>query len=121
MLRKQKDLKRKRIRVARGVRRRVRGMPEKPRLSVFRSNRHFYCQAIDDESGKTMASVSSMESAYRGEKAPKSEKAKALGEAMAKRLKEAGIERAVFDRGWYKYHGTIKRFADAVREGGIRF
>jgi large subunit ribosomal protein L18 len=122
MQRKQKDLKTKRLRVARGVRRRLHGLPEKPRLSVFRSNRYFYCQAIDDENGRTLASISSLESAYRsGEGAPKSEQVKALGQEMAKRLKEAGVERAVFDRGWYKYHGCVKHFADAVRAGGVRF
>ncbi len=122
MQRKQKDLKRKRLRVSRGVRRRVPGEPSKPRLSVFRSNRQFYCQAIDDEEGKTVASVSSLIPEYRKDaKGSKKEKAEFLGREMAKRLKDLGIERAVLDRGWYKYHGCVKSFADAVREGGIRF
>jgi large subunit ribosomal protein L18 len=122
MDRKQKDLKNKRLRVARGVRRRLHGMPERPRLSVLRSNRQLYCQAIDDEHGKTLASVSSLEEANKGSLTGcKTEKAKALGQQMAERLKALGVEKAVLDRGWYKYHGVVKTFADAVREGGIKF
>lgn len=122
MQRKQKKLLAKRERVAKGVRRRVQGDNEKPRLSVFRSNRQFYCQAIDDENGKTLTAVSSMESEYKKEdKVPMKEHVKVLGAEMASRLKKAGIERVVFDRGWYRYHGCVKAFADSVREGGIRF
>jgi len=122
MDRKQKDLKEKRLRASRGVRRRLHGMPDKPRLSMHRSNRQLYCQAIDDENGKTLATVSSLEEGNRsGLSGSKTERAKTLGQQMAERLKGLGIERAVFDRGWYKYHGIVKTFADAVREGGIRF
>ena len=105
-----------------GVRRRLHGIPEKPRLSVFRSNRHFYCQAIDDEGSKTLVAVSSLEPALRDSlNVSRSEKAKALGQEMGKRLKGLGIEKAVFDRAWYRYHGSIKSFADAVRAEGVRF
>ena len=104
------------------MRRRLHGKPERPRLSVLRSNRQLYCQAIDDEHGKTLAAVSSLEEANRSSlKGNKTEKAKALGQQMAERLKALGIEHAIFDRAWYKYHGVVKTFADAVREGGIRF
>jgi large subunit ribosomal protein L18 len=122
MDRKQKDLKAKRRRVQKGVRRRIHGMPERPRLSVFRSNRHFYCQAVDDENGRTLAAVSSLESALRESlNGARMERAKALGQEMGKRLKGLGIEKAVLDRSWYRYHGCIKTFADAVREEGIAF
>ncbi len=122
MDRKQKNKNRKRLRVMRGVRRRVRGSSSKPRLSVKRSNKNLACQAIDDQAGVTIAYVSSIESAYRGGlSGTKTDRAKVLGGEMAKRLKEKGIERAVFDRGWYRYHGRIKAFAEAIREGGIVF
>jgi len=120
MQRKQKKLLGKRLRVSRGVRRRVRGQAEKPRLSVFRSNYHFYCQAIDHENGVTLASVASTESEYKKEAGTNmSDHVKVLGNKMAARLKEVGIEKAVFDRGWYRYHGCVKSFADAIRGGGI--
>jgi large subunit ribosomal protein L18 len=123
MERKQKDLIKKRLRVSRSIRRRLHGIAEKPRLSLHRSNKQLYCQAIDDESGKTLASVSSITAENRsalGDKS-KTEKAKAVGQQMAERLKGLGVERAVLDRGWYRYHGIVKAFADAVREGGIKF
>ena len=108
--------------MALGVRRKVQGSAEKPRLSVFRSNRHFYCQAIDDERGVTMACVSSQEADFKqGDESPMLDHTKKLGGELANRLKSIGVERAVFDRGWYRYHGCVKNFADAVREGGIRF
>jgi large subunit ribosomal protein L18 len=91
-------------------------------LSVFRSNRHFYCQAIDDEQGVTLASISSLISGHGKESDMRmTDYVKNLGKEMAERLKSAGVERVVFDRGWYRYHGCVKSFADAVREGGIRF
>ena len=97
----------------------MRGDAGKPRISVFRSNRQFYCQAIDDESGKTLAAVSTLKSeAVEGNRTAR---VSALGTEMADRLKAIGVERAVFDRNWYRYHGVVKAFADAVRKGGIRF
>ncbi len=122
MDRQQKNRNKKRLRVKRGVRRRVRGSSSKPRLSVSRSNKNLACQAIDDQAGITIAFVSSLESAQRSElEGTKTDRAKVLGNEMAKRLKEKGIERVVFDRAWYRYHGRIKAFAEAVREGGIVF
>lgn len=122
MNRKQKDRIRKRLRVMRGVRRKIRGSASRPRLSIYRSNKNLACQAVDDEAGVTLAGISSLESAYRGAAGgTKTNRARVLGEEMARRLKERGIERAVFDRGWYRYHGRIKAFAEAVREAGIDF
>jgi len=122
MDRKQKIRINKRLRVARGVRRKLHGTAVKPRLSIFRSNKNIACQAIDDETGYTITAVSTLEKGFQGQQSErKRERAKVLGTEMAKRLKEKGIGRAVFDRGWYRYHGRIKAFADAVREGGINF
>jgi large subunit ribosomal protein L18 len=122
MDRKQKDRIRKRLRVMRGVRRRIRGSALKPRLSVYRSHKNLACQAIDDEIGATLAAISSLEGDFRNDaEGNKTSRAKALGGEMARRLKDKGIERVAFDRGWYKYHGRIKAFADAVRQGGIKF
>lgn len=98
----------------------VKGTAERPRLSVFASNQHFYCQAIDDLTGKTLVSVSDLEKALSGVKV-NVEGVKALGAEFGKRLKEKKIEVAVFDRNGFRYHGVIKSFADAVREAGVKF
>ncbi len=122
MDRKQKKRIKKRLRVQQGVRNRVRGSLDKPRVSVYRSNKNLACQAIDDDTGKTITAISSLEQDFRGKlDGTKSERAKTLGTEMAKRLKDKGVERIVFDRGWYRYHGRVKAFADAIREEGIRF
>lgn len=96
-----------------------------PRLTVFRSNVHIYAQVIDDVSGKTLASASTIEikkspkgvSTSRG----KSDAAKAVGKTIAERAKKAGIEAVVFDRGSYRYHGRVKFLAEGAREGGLKF
>jgi len=98
----------------------VKGTVERPRLSVFRSNKHFYCQAIDDLGGVTLASISDLEKDLTGTDI-NIEGVKKLGQAFGKRLKEKKIERAVFDRNGFRYHGVIKSFADAIREAGIQF
>ncbi len=122
MDRKQKNRIKKRLRVMRGVRRRIRGTSDKPRLSIYRSNKNLACQAINDEAGTTVAAISSLEKAFGDQPGTKKvENARSLGTEMAKRLQEKGVAQAVFDRGWYRYHGRIKAFADAVREGGIKF
>lgn len=122
MNRKQKNLIKKRKRVQQGVRRRVRGSQDKPRICICRSNKNLSCQAIADDSGTTITSISSLEKDFRGKlEGTKTDCAKALGTEMAKRLKEKGVERIVFDRGWYRYHGRVKAFADAIREEGVRF
>ncbi len=119
----QKVKNKRRLRKSRGVRRRVRGCAEKPRLSVYRSGRYISCQAIDDENGRTLAAVSQLEKDLRSqcESLTKTASAKLIGGAMAERLKDKGIDRAIFDRGWYKYHGRVKALADAIREGGLNF
>jgi len=105
------------------VRTRVIGTPERPRLCVYRSLGHIYAQVIDDRSGRTLASASSLDGETRknlkggGNLAA----AKAIGQAIAERARAAKIELVVFDRGGYKYHGRVKALADAAREAGLKF
>jgi len=106
-----------RLRRRRRVRAKVVGSEQRPRISVFRSNRGISAQLIDDASGRTLASVSWTESDLRGLK-PLEQAGKA-GERLAERAKAAGVDTAVFDRGGYQYHGRVKAFAEGVREGGI--
>ena len=107
----------RRLKRRRRVRAKVRGTAARPRISVFRSNRGIFAQLVDDEAGKTLASVQWTEPELRDLK--KAEQSTKAGELLAQRAKAAGIERAVFDRGGYQYHGRVKAFADGVREGGI--
>jgi large subunit ribosomal protein L18 len=100
------------------VRAKVTGTAERPRISVFRSNRGIHAQLVDDLSGRTLAAVSWTETDLRGLK-PMEQAGKA-GELLAQRAKSAGVESAVFDRGGYQYHGKVKAFADGVREGGLK-
>jgi large subunit ribosomal protein L18 len=106
-----------RLRRHRRVRGKVAGTAARPRLAVFRSNQTIYAQLIDDERGHTLAAVQWTESDLRSLKP--GEQATKAGELLAQRAKAAGIERAVFDRGGYQYHGRVKAFAEAVREGGL--
>jgi large subunit ribosomal protein L18 len=106
-----------RARRHRRVRGKVAGTAERPRLAVFRSNRGITAQLIDDEAGRTLAAVESIE--FRGIKPM--EQAAQVGKALAERAKGAGIESAVFDRGGYQYHGRVKALAEAAREGGLAF
>ncbi len=101
------------------VRAKVRGTEERPRISVFRSNRGVFAQLVDDDAGRTLASVSWTEPELRT-LAPL-EQAKRAGALLAQRAREAGIERAVFDRGGYLYHGRVQALADGAREGGLQF
>ena len=100
------------------VRAKITGTAERPRISVFRSNRGIHAQLIDDLTGRTLAAVSWTEGDLRGLK-PMEQAGKA-GELLAQRAKSAGVESAVFDRGGYQYHGKVKAFADGVREGGLK-
>lgn len=100
------------------VRGKIRGTSERPRLTVFRSNKQIYAQVIDDLTGKTLAAASSLK---LSEKAPKKEIAAKVGELIAKSAQEAGITTVVFDRNGYLYHGRIKELADAARNGGLKF
>jgi len=106
-----------RLRRRRRVRAKIIGSEQRPRISVFRSNRGISAQLIDDLSGRTLASVNWTESELRD--LEPMEQATKAGELLAERTKAAGIETAVFDRGGYRYHGRVKAFAEGVREGGI--
>ncbi len=107
----------KRLKRRRRVRAKVHGTAERPRISVFRSNRGIFAQLIDDDAGRTLASVSWTEADLRSLKPM--EQAKRAGELLAERAKAAGVEEVVFDRGGYRYHGRVKAFAEGVREGGL--
>ena len=109
----------KRLKRRRRVRAKVRGTAERPRISVFRSNRGVVVQLIDDEAARTVASVNWIEPELRS--LARLEQAKRAGELLAQRAKSAGIEQAVFDRGGYRYHGRVRALAEGAREGGLRF
>ncbi|TRY19901.1 50S ribosomal protein L18 [Tessaracoccus rhinocerotis] len=102
-------------------RKRIHGSAERPRLVVTRSARHLFVQVIDDVEGKTLASASTMEADLRALTADKSDKARKVGELIAERAKQAGVEDVVFDRAGNKYHGRIAALADAAREAGLGF
>jgi large subunit ribosomal protein L18 len=110
------EARRRRHRRIRGS---VVGSAERPRLAVSRSNKRIYAQLIDDDRGHTLAAAGSHESPTRG--LAKGEAAGEVGKLLAERAKSAGVERVVFDRGGYKYHGRVKALADGAREGGLEF
>ncbi len=120
--RKKKEIRRAGVR--KRIRRRVRGTAERPRLAVFRSDRHLHLQVIDDVEGKTLVSMSTQESAFKeqgfkyGATVPA---ASAAGKMLGERAKAAGIGKVVFDRGGYAYHGRVRAVADAAREVGLEF
>jgi large subunit ribosomal protein L18 len=104
-----------------GIRKRVIGTPQRPRLTVFRSARHIYAQVIDDLSGRTLASASTIAKGARAEHGGNVASATEIGKTIAEKAKAAGIDAVVFDRNGYRYHGRIKSLADAAREGGLKF
>jgi large subunit ribosomal protein L18 len=108
-----------RLRRRRRVRARIVGSAERPRLSVYRSNKGVFAQLIDDSAGRTLAAVNWIEPKLRELTA--TEQARKAGELLAERAKAAGIETCVFDRGGYQYHGRVKALADGAREGGLAF
>lgn len=112
-----------RLRKHKRIRKKLAGTAEMPRLAVYRSLAQIYVQAIDDASGKTIASASTLEKEFRSNSASGGNinAAKAVGESIAKRLLEKGIDKAVFDRGGFMYHGRVKALADAAREAGLKF
>ena len=120
-----KDKNARKLRIVRHarVRRKVSGTPERPRLCVFRSSRHIYCQVIDDTRGETLVSASSVEDIGNDGKptGPKTSDSTLVGKRVADRALAKGISQVVFDRGGYKYHGRVKALAEASREGGLRF
>jgi large subunit ribosomal protein L18 len=103
------------------IRLRVEGTVERPRLAVFRSLNHIQAQVIDDSTGRTLAAASSLEKELRTAKQRKTDEAKTVGRLVAERAKSAGVERVVFDRAGFRYHGRIKSLADAAREAGLEF
>jgi large subunit ribosomal protein L18 len=109
----------RRVKRRRRIRGKITGTADRPRLSVYRSNRGVFAQLIDDEEGRTVASVTWVEPDLRGLKAK--EQATRAGEVLAARAKDAGVESCVLDRGGYKYHGRVKALADGAREGGLSF
>ena len=115
---KQRVVARKRVKER--IRKKVSGTSERPRLAVFRSLKHVYAQVIDDATGTTIASASSREK-DASSKGANAAAAKAVGALIAKKAKDKGITRVVFDRGGYQYHGNIKALADAARENGLEF
>lgn len=117
---RRKDLARSRRH--RRVRKKAVGTAERPRLSVFRSNKHIYGQIIDDTQGRVLASVSTLSKGIREElRKGKTNQGKLVGLALAKGALEKDVRRVVFDRGGYKYHGRVKALADGAREGGMEF
>ena len=109
-----------RLKRHRRVRRKISGTAQRPRLNVFRSNKHIYAQLIDDVNGVTLASASTMDKGFEGNGRNK-EAARKVGQAIAKAAAEKNIEEAVFDRGGYLYHGRVKELADGARESGLKF
>ncbi|ADK80105.1 50S ribosomal protein L18 [Sediminispirochaeta smaragdinae] len=114
------DKRRKWLKRKRHIRKRINGTAVLPRMSVYRSNRHLYVQVIDDLAGNTIASVSTMESAFKGLK-PTVENGAKIGQEIGERLKKKKIEKVVFDRNGYLYHGVVKSIADGARKAGIQF
>lgn len=107
----------------RRIRRKISGTAERPRLNVFRSLGHIYAQVIDDVAGVTLTSASTVDKSLRSQMdgKNKSDQAKLVGEAVAERAKEAGIESVIFDRGGFIYHGRVKALAEGAREAGLKF
>jgi len=114
-----KDLKRDKIKAR--IRSRVSGTAERPRMSVFRSNKEIYVQLVDDLSGKTLLAASSKEKGLAGEAGPKVDVSRKVGKLIAERAKEAGLTKVVFDRNGYLYHGRVKALAEGAREEGLQF
>lgn len=110
-----------RIKRHKRLRNHISGTSQRPRLSIYRSDAHIYAQLIDDVNGHTLASASTLDKSLNLENTKNMEAAKAIGTAIAKKAKDAGIEEVVFDRSGYIYHGRIKALADAAKEEGLKF
>ncbi len=120
---KKEDKNVKRLRRHKRIRKKVFGTPERPRLCVFRSNKHIYAQVIDDTIGHTLVAASTLDPELRGklQKTWNVEAAREVGRLIGKRALEKGIKKVVFDRGGYKYHGRVKALAEGAREAGLEF
>lgn len=110
-----------RLRIKKRIRKKIHGTAERPRLSVFRSNRYIYAQLIDDEQGKTLVSASSREPEILQGAARPIERSALVGKQLAARARAQGIEKVVFDRNGYRYHGNVRALAEGAREGGLIF
>ena len=108
----------RRLKIRRRIRKTVSGTADRPRLSVFRSNKEIYAQLVNDDLGTTLASASSKDVSAKGNKVDSS---KEVGKSLAEKAKASGIENVVFDRSGYLYHGRVKSLADGAREGGLKF
>jgi large subunit ribosomal protein L18 len=113
-----KELRRKKIKL--GIRRKIKGTTSVPRLTVYRSNKAIYCQLIDDLNGATIASASTRDGGVAGI-GTKTDQAKKVGQMIAEKAKSASIEKVIFDRSGYLYHGRVKALAEGAREGGLAF
>lgn len=111
----------RRERIHRGIRHQITGTAQRPRLSVFRSNKAIYAQLIDDATGQTLVSANSRQKDLAGQTGTKSEVATVVGKAIAQKAVGLGIESCVFDRSGYLYHGRVKALAEGAREGGLKF
>jgi large subunit ribosomal protein L18 len=109
----------RRLKIKRHIRKRLKGTTDRPRLSVFRSNKQFYAQIINDQQGTTLVSAGSLKEKVAAGSGVL--QAKAVGKSIAEKAKSAGIDKVVFDRNGYLYHGRVKAFADAAREAGLNF
>ena len=114
------DTRTQRMKRHKRIRGKISGTAERPRLSVFRSEKHIYAQLIDDVAGRTLVSASSVEKGFEGLGSNK-EAARKVGKTVAERAVKAGIEEVVFDRGGYIYHGRVRELAEGAREGGLKF
>ena len=112
---------RKRLKRKGTIRKRIRGTAERPRLSVFRSNKYIYAQAIDDVAGRVLASISDRCKEIETEGKKKRERARAVGAAIGAKLKDLNVERVIFDRNGFIYHGRVKEVAEGAREAGLKF
>ena len=110
-----------RARRKRRIRKKISGSTERPRISVFRSSKHIYVQAVDDSKGATIATASTLSEGLKDLEGTKSDDAKAVGAAIAKALLAKGIEEVIFDRNGYLYHGRVKALAEGAREAGLKF
>ncbi len=117
---KRPDTKAQRLHRHKRVRSKVSGTPERPRLNVFRSETNIYAQVIDDTTGRTLVSASSLEKGFTCD-GTKTDAARKVGQTVAERAKSKGIESVVFDRGGYLYHGRVQALAEGAREGGLKF
>lgn len=120
-MKREKAIKLKKERRAKRVRAKIFGLPERPRLSVFRSNQHLYAQIIDDVSGKTICAVSDAILDRGKSRHLKIDEAKTIGKTLAEKAKVLGITKVIYDRGAYKYHGRVKSLAEGARENGLEF